>query len=451
MVGADYQFENVSESTGRVLSTSVACSEDGTIVVAWSIYGMGVYTRSYHEDMIEPAIFHGSGDKVSVSWSCWGFALAYTDGTELYTKRGDGLDWYDMTNFSSYSGNDLLNPRLTGELGEPDHPHTYLVWEEQGEGVWLSGRFGDHWTEAEYVAPLSSTWGSAPQANRQLNGDTRIYQMNEMNTCINYFQGGFGSGWYWPHDIFPGMGYFGAFYDSDIGLFGENRILSNGPQPTCPCNVIWYTEELGSTGEWTPPLDMTVDRDHYNHPEFPCLESDSEDLVHAFWFQVSSNSYMEETGRELFYFKRDETQNWIDHSELFNGRSGIWCSMAMDPLDQPIFVYCPGSHPDYLVHLAYDPILTAVEDAPVARLTLSATPNPFNPKTTLSFTLPEAGRAELAIFDLQGRRVLTLLDEHRDAGEVVVEWSAEGLASGVYLAQATVHGYSEVTKLILLK
>ncbi len=47
---------------------------------------------------------------------------------------------------------------------------------------------------------------------------------------------------------------------------------------------------------------------------------------------------------------------------------------------------------------------------------LSAYPNPFNPQTTLQFTLPRAGRVSLTVYDLLGREVATLLDAPRTAG-----------------------------------
>ena len=67
-------------------------------------------------------------------------------------------------------------------------------------------------------------------------------------------------------------------------------------------------------------------------------------------------------------------------------------------------------------------------------------PNPFNPRTTFSFSLLEAGRAVLAIYDVRGARVATLVDADLPAGEQSVEWTGLGrddtpLPSGVYFAR----------------
>jgi flagellar hook assembly protein FlgD len=64
-------------------------------------------------------------------------------------------------------------------------------------------------------------------------------------------------------------------------------------------------------------------------------------------------------------------------------------------------------------------------------------PNPFNPRTTLAFTLVRPGPTRVRVVDLAGRLIATLLDERMAAGRHTVEWDGrtnEGRAapSGVY-------------------
>ncbi|MBK6765400.1 MAG: T9SS type A sorting domain-containing protein [bacterium] len=85
-------------------------------------------------------------------------------------------------------------------------------------------------------------------------------------------------------------------------------------------------------------------------------------------------------------------------------------------------------------------------------VTLGAYPNPFNPATELRFTLPQSTRATLAIYNLLGQNVATLLDAPLTAGEHVVQWSAVDSPSGLYFAKlATAGGESLVQKLTLVK
>ena len=80
-----------------------------------------------------------------------------------------------------------------------------------------------------------------------------------------------------------------------------------------------------------------------------------------------------------------------------------------------------------------------------------AHPNPFNPETQLTFTLPEAGEVSLKIFDISGREVESLVTGHLSLGEHTVTFNASGLSSGVYFARLSSEGRTDVKKLILLK
>lgn len=83
-------------------------------------------------------------------------------------------------------------------------------------------------------------------------------------------------------------------------------------------------------------------------------------------------------------------------------------------------------------------------------------PNPFNPVTTIVFDLPEQAEVEVEIFDMLGRRVMTLGNQTMEAGlRKRVEFNGQGLASGVYLYRviATMSGHTakDTGKMIMLK
>jgi hypothetical protein len=71
--------------------------------------------------------------------------------------------------------------------------------------------------------------------------------------------------------------------------------------------------------------------------------------------------------------------------------------------------------------------------APASFNLIGAYPNPFNPSTTISFTLPEAQRVTLNVFDISGRQVAQLVNGQRDAGTHRVNFDGSNLSSGVYL------------------
>jgi len=82
---------------------------------------------------------------------------------------------------------------------------------------------------------------------------------------------------------------------------------------------------------------------------------------------------------------------------------------------------------------------------------LSAYPNPFNPTTTLSFTLDAPQEVSLALYDVQGRLAQQLLNELRNAGTHSVTLNGSALPSGIYFARLNAGAQSRAAKLVLMK
>lgn len=96
-------------------------------------------------------------------------------------------------------------------------------------------------------------------------------------------------------------------------------------------------------------------------------------------------------------------------------------------------------------------------DLPAARLTLSQNaPNPFNPTTTITFTLPDAGPVRLAVYDSLGRRIRTLADGVHEAGRHSIAWNGrddggDAQASGIYFYRLEAEGRALTRKMVLLQ
>jgi hypothetical protein len=86
-------------------------------------------------------------------------------------------------------------------------------------------------------------------------------------------------------------------------------------------------------------------------------------------------------------------------------------------------------------------LISPVRELPLAGLSLlPAQPNPFNPRTEISFRVPREGRVRLDVYDVRGRMVRSLLDEVRPAGLQSVVWNGRDdddrpVAAGVYLVR----------------
>lgn len=66
---------------------------------------------------------------------------------------------------------------------------------------------------------------------------------------------------------------------------------------------------------------------------------------------------------------------------------------------------------------------------------INSYPNPFNPSTEIIYQLEHSGRVHLEVYNLQGQRLSTLVEEWQSAGEHSVQWDAQGLSSGLYFVR----------------
>jgi cytochrome c peroxidase len=97
----------------------------------------------------------------------------------------------------------------------------------------------------------------------------------------------------------------------------------------------------------------------------------------------------------------------------------------------------PGHKRDSVVIESLDPI--------------TLTPNPFNPQTRITYTVPRDGLADLSVYDVGGRRVKVLASGWTHKGVHTVDFSASGMASGVYFVRIATAGTVRSARAILLK
>ncbi len=80
-----------------------------------------------------------------------------------------------------------------------------------------------------------------------------------------------------------------------------------------------------------------------------------------------------------------------------------------------------------------------------------AHPNPFNPVTTIQFSVPELSDIDVSIYNIQGQRVEILVDKKLSPGNHIVQWNAIDKSSGMYFIRLAGSGKSEIQKVVLMK
>ncbi len=113
-----------------------------------------------------------------------------------------------------------------------------------------------------------------------------------------------------------------------------------------------------------------------------------------------------------------------------------------------------------LLTVIEDTVITGIDDKPrnaPSQIALAQNyPNPFNPETVINYQLSISTRVELSIYDLLGKKVRTLVDEHQTAGERSVKWDGKNsrgvtASSGIYIYRLKAGGQVVSRKMLLMK
>jgi hypothetical protein len=92
----------------------------------------------------------------------------------------------------------------------------------------------------------------------------------------------------------------------------------------------------------------------------------------------------------------------------------------------------------------------------VYQFTINNFPNPFNPETTLAFTIPTEGHVRIDVYNIRGQRVRTVVNEHLSIGHHTAIWNGKDeigrdVSSGVYLYRIRTVDNTATGKMLLLK
>ena len=78
-------------------------------------------------------------------------------------------------------------------------------------------------------------------------------------------------------------------------------------------------------------------------------------------------------------------------------------------------------------------------------------PNPFNPITQITYSIPETSNVELAVFNMLGKQVATLVNGRKPSGSYSATYNASGLSSGLYIYRIKAGKFSDTKTMLLVK
>lgn len=249
---------------------------------------------------------------------------------------------------------------------------------------------------------------------------------------------------------------------------------------------IWPTSCLEPTFAWRAslPSPMTIDISEQGEGQFTAHLYAEQDIANAQFFMVATLDesvpcYGGGTSHLPFHVKVYLTDPLTgDALSMSAGESlDISKSFAVDPgwnyddmgvaawvsvaggSDASPCSYGPLGNPNEVLQSRWvgaNADLTAAGETTPA-IALSVAPNPFNPKTTVSYQLPAAAAVSLRVYDLAGRLVDVLAaDAFRPAGEYSTSWDGHDLRgrelpSGVYLCRLTAGAHEETRRMVMIR
>ena len=136
-----------------------------------------------------------------------------------------------------------------------------------------------------------------------------------------------------------------------------------------------------------------------------------------------------------------------------NGFQSMGLIRMKRDIEKPVFATAKAHYAHYIDKSEYITAVSRTQNRtiPDAYALVQNFPNPFNPATTVTFRLPVGGHVSLAVYDLLGKNVATIVNEVKEAGEYTVPFNASSLTSGIYFYRLQSGGFSATKKMMLLK
>ena len=184
--------------------------------------------------------------------------------------------------------------------------------------------------------------------------------------------------------------------------------------------------------------------------------SDNAELTIGFFKDENESDY-------LMFMNRDylgsatatiTLNRFVDYVEYLNVETGNWQNVVIEQATDGTtfnFDFLPGGGALFKIGqtTSIDQI-TDIENNSTFVLEKNY-PNPFNPSTTIRYSLPQATNVKLMVYDMIGREITVLVNTKQNAGNHSVVWDAQDLPSGLYVCRLEAGSVVQNRKMLLLK
>jgi cytochrome c peroxidase len=229
-------------------------------------------------------------------------------------------------------------------------------------------------------------------------------------------------------------------------FYRMDKVYLNDGSPINPAGDAWIDPGLGgfltTRPEWK---DMAAE--NYGRQKVPTLRNVDKRPGNEFPKAYMHNGAFKSLEEVVHFYNTRDVENWPPPEVEATVNREELGDLGLSPSEESAIVTFLKTLSDGYVPMGNR--LAAGSDAhPVLKVT---GPNPFNPTTAIALSLPQDGSVRLNAFDVNGRKVATLVDGWRKAGDYLVNFNASHLASGVYFVQLVTGGATQTVKVVLLR
>ena len=411
--------------------------------------------------------------------------------TVLYVDSPEGTGAFSELNTPPALGSD-----------EPIWP--YVAGPSDGSIVVHASRSAggtNHLNRTTDFATWQATWTSYPLPNNSggryataANATGRVGSLlNAVGTGVFLLEST-NNGVSWPatsNQIYPanppgriaGVDTFQAWVGSDIVYKGNtayvaiNELNVGTSDPTDGSQILFWSAATGfkvaATRANTPGSTTVLNRAQANHRTigYPAIGMSGDTVVIVYQGFKKDTSAVGFNYSDIFVVvSTNGGNNWTAPRNLTNTTNLDERYPSISKWNQRGFANItwqedtqPGSHAfsdnapisrSTLVYYKWPLVITDVRvgaELPVAYRLEQNFPNPFNPSTKISYTVPSGTNVSLKVYNALGQEVATLVNDYRSVGNYEAEFSAANLASGVYYYTLKAGSFTATKKMVLMK
>jgi photosystem II stability/assembly factor-like uncharacterized protein len=361
------------------------------------------------------------------------FAGTFAEG--IYLSTDDGTTWTTVN-----SGLNNKNVQSIAANGSNVFAATY------GGGVFFSSDNGSSWSEVNNGLTSLFTLSLAlyPPSSVYVGTDGGLLLSGDNGS--NWTEAGkFGTGNSVGNILCTGSAVFAAIVTYNGGVYRSTDLCQT-----------WTDITAGVTGNNVRALAYNnsnlyagtayngIYRSTDNGDNWIACNSDLTGDVHAV---IPYNSYLFAASGHGFFISTNNGKNWLNKS---TGLSNSYVGSLIIH-NNYLFAGCGDGWIWKRPLSEITGIKNDNSDLPSAFFLDQNFPNPFNPTTTIGYSIPTTSGVVISIYNILGEKVAGLVNEEKSAGYYQMKWNASNFPGGIYLYELRAGSYFQVKKLLLIK